>query len=215
MCPHNGISLMLFHERNYESRLCPPLSYLQLAGWQYARDLPFSMFMQTFIFVTYNKVCTSQVSKTLSACAPLVFLLCSCSHRKACFMIPEFLKKRVSNVEGSILLANRGSSLRAGVQACGISLRALTVMLCIRASIFSGTCASCRWSWCRPSRPYESWPTANTWPRPGSGLRYVPLVVCGQLSFHSLCLCESKNVRPMILNDCFTINRNATSAFLI
>jgi phosphatidylinositol glycan class M len=41
----------------------PQLALVLVAGLAYADDLAYAMFLQTFFFVTFNKVCTSQVRR--------------------------------------------------------------------------------------------------------------------------------------------------------
>ena len=45
------------------SAFLPQILALLVVSWKFGRDLPMAFFLLTFIFVTFNKVCTAQVSR--------------------------------------------------------------------------------------------------------------------------------------------------------
>jgi Predicted integral membrane protein len=51
----------------------PQIALLTLAGVKYYKDLPFCCFVQTFIFVMFNKVCTAQYFIWFFVFLPLIF----------------------------------------------------------------------------------------------------------------------------------------------
>ncbi|CAH1780435.1 unnamed protein product [Owenia fusiformis] len=65
----------------------PQVALLLVLSWRYYDDLPFCCFLNTFVFVTLNKVCTSQYFLWYLCLLPVIIPNLNISRRKAIVMV--------------------------------------------------------------------------------------------------------------------------------
>jgi uncharacterized membrane protein len=87
-----------------------PQAVLNIAISILYKDLSMAMFLQTFVFVMYNKVCTSQVFDTIKCNIVLfvVFVLITCS-----FAETEVFSARPGHVLGGLVGSTGRQSIKS------------------------------------------------------------------------------------------------------